>query len=66
MDEKQDQKCQCVEMGVKLTLSFAILFPIYLLLYVTFPGSIVAFYLISAVLLALFAPWDDWKKKFLS
>jgi hypothetical protein len=66
MDEKQDQKCQCIEWTVKLALSFAILFPVYLLLYITFPGSIVAFYLISAVLVALFAPWDDLKNKFLS
>ncbi len=66
MDEKQDQKCKCVEISVKLALSFAILFPVYAFLYVSFPGSIVAFYIISAVLVAIFAPWDDWKKKFLS
>ena len=66
MDEKQDQKCKCIEMCIKLALSFAILFPVYAFLYVTFPGSLVALYLISAVLVALFAPWDDWKKKFLS
>ena len=66
MDEKQDQKCKCIGMCIKLALSFAILFPIYAFLFVTFPGSLVALYLISAVLVALFAPWDDWKKKFLS
>ncbi len=66
MDENQDQKCKCIAMCIKLALSFAILFPIYALLYVSFPGSLVALYLISAVLVALFAPWDDWKKKFLS
>lgn len=66
MDEKQDQKCKCVEMGVKLALSFALLFPVYAFLFVTFPGSLVALYLISAVLASVFAPWDDLKKKFLS
>jgi hypothetical protein len=66
MDEKQDQKCKCVEMTVKLALSFAILFPVYAFLFVTFPGSLVALYLISAVLVGVFAPWDDLKKKFLS
>jgi hypothetical protein len=66
MDEKQDQKCKCIEMGVKLALSFAALFPIYLVLYISFPGSLVALYLISGVLFSLFAPWDDWKNKFLS
>ncbi len=66
MDEKQDQKCKWVEMGVKMALSFAALFPIYALLFVTFPGSLVALYLISGVLVGLFAPWDSLKKKFLS
>jgi putative Ca2+/H+ antiporter (TMEM165/GDT1 family) len=66
MDEKQDQKSKWVEMGVKLALAFAALFPVYALLYVTFPVSIVAIYFISAILFALFAPWDDLKKKFLS
>jgi len=66
MDEKQDQKSKWIEMGVKLALAFAALFPVYALLYVTFPVSILAIYLISAVLFALFAPWDDLKKKFLS
>lgn len=53
-------------MGVKMALSFAALFPIYALLFVTFPGSLVALYLISGVLVGLFAPWDSLKKKFLS
>lgn len=66
MDDKQEQKSKWVEMGVKLALAFAALFPVYGLLYLTFPVSIVAIYIISAVLLALFAPWDDLKKKFLS
>lgn len=66
MDEKQEQKNKLIEMGVKLALSLAVLFPVYVLLYITFPASIVAFYLISAVLFALFAPWDDLKKRFLS
>lgn len=66
MDEKRDQKCKCVETGVKMALSFAALFPIYALLFVTFPGSLVALYLISGVLVGLFAPWDSLKKKFLS
>jgi hypothetical protein len=66
MDEKQDQKSKWVEMCVKLALSFAVLFPIYAFLFVTFPGSIVALYLISAVLFGVFAPWDTLKKKFLS
>lgn len=66
MDEKQEQKNKLIELGVKLALSLAVLFPVYVLLYITFPASIVAFYLISAVLFALFAPWDDLKKRFLS
>jgi hypothetical protein len=66
MDEKQDQKNKLIEVGVKLALSLAILFPVYALLYMTFPASIVAIYLITAILFAVFAPWDDLKKKFLS
>lgn len=66
MEEKQDQKSKWVEMGVKLGLSFAALFPVYALLYLTFPASIVAVYLISAILFAVFAPWEELKKKFLS
>lgn len=66
MEEKQDQKNQWIEIGVKLALSLAVLFPVYAFLYVTFPISIVGFYLISAVVFALFAPWDDFKKKFMS
>ena len=66
MDDKQDEKRKWIELAIKTVLSFAILFPIYALLYVSFPGSLVALYLISAVLVAIFAPWDDWKKKFLS
>jgi len=66
MNEQQDQKCKCVEAGIKMALSFAILFPVYAFLFVTFPGSLVALYLISGVLFGLFAPWDDLKKKFLS
>jgi len=65
MDEK-DQKNKWIDLGIKLALSFAALFPVYALLYITFPISIVAVYLISAVLFAMFAPWDALKKKFLS
>jgi len=66
MDERQDQKNKWIEKGVKLALSLAVLFPVYVLLYMTFPASIVAIYLIMAVMLAIFAPWEDLKKKFLS
>lgn len=66
MEEKQDRKNQLIDVGVKLALSLAVLFPVYALLYVTFPISILGFYLISAVLFALFAPWDELKKKFMS
>lgn len=66
MEEKQDQKAKWVELTVKLALSLAVLFPVYAILYVTFPASIVAIYLISAGLFAAFAPWEDLKKKFLS
>jgi hypothetical protein len=59
-------KSKLIEMGVKLALSFAALFPVYAILYITFPASIVAIYLISAILFSAFAPWDDLKKKFLS
>jgi hypothetical protein len=66
MDEKQDQKNKLIEVGVKLALSLAVLFPVYVLLYVTFPASILAIYLISAAVFAVFAPWDDLRKRFLS
>lgn len=66
MDDKQDKKNKWLEMGVKLALSFAALFPVYALLYVTFPVSILAVYFISAILFAVFAPWEDLKKRFLS
>jgi hypothetical protein len=59
-------KSKLIEMGVKLALSFAALFPVYAILYITFPASIVAIYLLSAILFSAFAPWDDLKKKFLS
>ncbi len=64
MDEKQEKKW----LGplIKMMLSLAILFPLYALLYITFPASVVAFYVISAVLFAAFAPWDELKRKFLS
>ncbi|HOV85439.1 MAG TPA: hypothetical protein PLM79_03695 [Syntrophobacteraceae bacterium] len=66
MEEKQDLRSQWFSYGIKLALSFAFLFPVYFLLYVTFPGSLVALYFISAVLFAVFAPWDTLKQKFLS
>jgi hypothetical protein len=65
MDERQESK-KWVEPVVKMVLSLAALFPVYAFLYVTFPASVIAFYLISAVLLAVFAPWDKLKEKFLS
>lgn len=66
MEERQDQTNKWIEIGIKLALSLALLFPVYVLLYATFPASILAIYLISAVVFALFAPWDDLRKKFLS
>jgi hypothetical protein len=66
MEEKQDQKSTLVEIAIKFALSLAMLFPVYAILYLTFPASVVAFYLISAALLAIFLPWDTLKKKFLS
>jgi len=66
MEEKQDQKSKWIEMSIKLALSLAALFPLYALFYITFPASVVAVYAISAVLFAVLAPWDDWRKKFLS
>ncbi|MDY6910044.1 MAG: hypothetical protein SWC40_08920 [Thermodesulfobacteriota bacterium] len=64
MDEKQEKKW----LGplIKMMLSLAILFPLYALLYITFPASVVAFYVISAALFAAFAPWDELKRRFLS
>ncbi len=59
-------KSKFIEMGVKLALSFAALFPVYAILYITFPASIVAIYILSAILFSAFAPWEDLKKKFLS
>ncbi len=66
MDAKQEQTGKWIELAIKLAISLAALFPMYTLLYVTYPASLVAVYLISAVLCALFAPWEDLKKKFLS
>jgi hypothetical protein len=66
MDQKQEDRNKWVALGVRMALSLAFLFPLYALLYVTFPASIVAFYLITAVILCIFAPWDSWKKRFLS
>ncbi|MGA7876053.1 MAG: hypothetical protein WCA08_10340 [Desulfoferrobacter sp.] len=66
MEERQDQNKKWIEIGIKLALSLAILFPVYVLLYATFPASILAIYLVSAVVFALFAPWDNLRKKFLS
>jgi hypothetical protein len=66
MDEKQEQTKKWIEYCVKLALGLAVLFPVYALLYLTFPASILAFYLVSAALFAVFAPWDDLKKRFLS
>jgi hypothetical protein len=66
MDERQEQKKKWIEYCVKLALGLAVLFPVYALLYLTFPASILAFYLVSAALFAVFAPWDSLKKKFLS
>ncbi len=66
MDEKQEQKSKWVEPAIKLALSLAALFPVYVILYLTFPASIVAVYLVSAILFTIFAPWEDLKKKFLS
>ncbi|SMC17236.1 hypothetical protein SAMN02746041_00260 [Desulfacinum hydrothermale DSM 13146] len=65
MDERQESK-KWVEPVVKIVLSLAALFPVYAFLYVTFPASVIAFYLVSAGLLAAFAPWDKLKQKFLS
>jgi hypothetical protein len=66
MDEKQEQMKKWTEYCIKLALGLAVLFPVYALLYLTFPASILAFYLISAALFAVFAPWDVLRKKFLS
>lgn len=66
MNEKGEQNNKWVEMGVKLALSLAALFPLYMILYITFPASLVALYLIGAVVISLFAPWDTLKNKFLS
>jgi len=66
MEERQDQNKKWIEIGIKLALSLAILFPVYVLLYATFPASILAIYLVSAVVFALFVPWDNLRKKFLS
>ncbi len=66
MDEKQENTSKWIQLAIKFAISLAALFPVYVILYVTFPASIVAVYLVSAILFALFAPWDDLKKKFLS
>jgi len=60
-----DKKDLCT-FAIRLALALALLFPVYALLYITFPASIVAIYLVTAVLAALFIPWDKLKRKFLS
>lgn len=66
MDAKQEQNKNWIQTAIKLALSLAALFPVYMILYVTFPASLVAIYLIGAVLVTLFAPWEDLKGRFLS
>ena len=66
MDERQEQTKKWIEYCVKLALGLAVLFPVYALLYLTFPASILAIYLVSAALFAVFAPWDALQKKFLA
>lgn len=65
MDERQENS-RWIEVAAKIAVSLAVLFPVYALLYLTFPASIIAFYLISAGLFAAFAPWDKIKQKLLS
>lgn len=65
MNDRQDQKGKWTEMGIKFALSLAILFPVYAIGFVTFPASLVALYVISAALVAVFAPWEKIKKRFL-
>ncbi len=64
MGVNENQRGKLAATAIKLALSFAALFPIYALLYITFPASIAAFYVVSSVLVALFAPWDAIRKKF--
>jgi hypothetical protein len=66
MDDTQEQKNKWVAYAIRGALSLAILFPLYAFLYLTFPASILAIYLVSSVLFAIFVPWDELKKKFLS
>jgi hypothetical protein len=66
MEGKQVENKNWIQIAIKLALSLAVLFPAYMVLYVTFPASLVAVYLIGAVLVTLFAPWEDLRKKFLS
>ncbi len=65
MEERKEKK-KWLENLIKFVLSCAAVFPIYAFLYLTFPASLFAFYIISAVLVMVFTPWDDLKKKFLS
>lgn len=62
MNDKKD----LIQFAIRIALALALLFPVYALLFITFPASLVAIYLVSAVLAALFMPWDKLKKKFLS
>lgn len=61
-----NDKPNLTQIAIRLALALAMLFPVYALLYITFPASIVAIYLVTAVLAALFAPWEKIRKKFLS
>jgi hypothetical protein len=54
-----------VQAAIKMILSLAVLFPFYTLFYITYPASLIALYLVSAGVVALFAPWDVLKKKFI-
>jgi hypothetical protein len=66
MNENEKSKKKWIDTAVKLSLSLAMFFPVYALFYLIFPASLVALYIISAILLAAFAPREDLKKKFLS
>lgn len=65
MEERKDQG-GWIKYLIRFVLSCAFVFPLYAFLYLTFPASIFAFYLVTTVLVMIFTPWDDLKNRFLS
>ncbi|HDL89860.1 MAG TPA: hypothetical protein ENG14_03040 [Thermodesulforhabdus norvegica] len=65
MEDRKERKVW-LEYLIKFVLSCVAVFPVYAFLYLTFPASLFAFYIITAVVVMVFAPWEELKSKFFS